>query len=156
MISKIELQEVADDVILNWNINVGGERRKAFYRLWYRYLRDLPVEEVRSVIDGLILADKPFPPRVGEVRRAVMIEALSDTMTLEAAWIQAKDRIEAVQHGTWEEVSPLVGKALAESGARGTGREDHEAFTRAWRRVVEEYEIDILKIADEDADGSFA
>lgn len=142
--TKEELVEIADLVIGNWNLNLGGDRRKAFYKMWWRYLGDLDTVAVQQAIDGLILADKPFAPRVGTVRRIVLADFLSDVVTLEQAWSQAKDRITAVQQGTWTDVAPLVGKALAESGIHGTSRDDHEAFTRAWRRVIEEFELETL------------
>ena len=110
-----ELVTVADCVIANWNLSLGGDRRKAFYKMWWRYLGDLNYTEVQSAIDALVLADKPFAPRVGTVRRMVLAEFLTDAITVEQAWVQAKDRILAVQQGTWTDVAPLVGKALAEA-----------------------------------------
>ena len=149
MITKAELQDLADDVILNWNLDLGGDRRKAFYRTWYRYMQDLEYVEVRKAIDELIITDKPFPPRAGTVRRMVRSGALIGAVTVDQAWAQAKDRIGAVQQGTWTEVAPLVGQALLESGIKGVSREDHEAFTRAWRKVVEEFELRILGLPPE-------
>jgi len=143
-VTREELVTVADCVIANWNLSLGGDRRKAFYKMWWRYLGDLNYTEVQSAIDALVLADKPFAPRVGTVRRMVLAEFLTDAITVEQAWVQAKDRILAVQQGTWTDVAPLVGKALAESGIHGTSRDDHEAFTRAWRRVIEEFELETL------------
>ena len=72
--TREELVTVADCVIANWNLSLGGDRRKAFYKMWWRYLGDLNYTEVQSAIDALVLADKPFAPRVGTVRRMVLAE----------------------------------------------------------------------------------
>lgn len=146
--TKEELQDLADQVIANWNLALGGEPRKAFYRTWFRYLGDLEAPAVQAVIDGLVVADKPFPPRAGTVRRTVLADALTDVPTLEHAWAQAVGRLRAVEQGTWTEVSPLVGQALAEAGLTGTTRDDREAFTRAWRRVVEALELERLGLPE--------
>jgi hypothetical protein len=150
-VTKEELQEIADSVIANWNLNLTPEARKNFYRTWWRYVGDLDVKATRAAVDAFILADRPFPPRAGTVRRCVLAEALSDVLTLELAWSQASERIRAVQQGTWSPVSALVAKAMAEAAIHGTSRDDHEAFTRAWRRVVEEFELEVLGIPDEES-----
>ena len=142
--TKEELQSLADDVINNWNLDLGGDRRKAFYRTWWRYLGDLDLETAQSAVDGFVLADRPFPPRAGSIRRAAFAAELTDIPTLEAAWAQAQARIHAVQQGIWSDVSPMVAEALHEAGIHGTSRDDHEAFTRAWRRVVEQIELERL------------
>jgi hypothetical protein len=150
-VTKEELQEIADSVIANWNMNLTPEGRKNFYRTWWRYVGDLNCEESRAAVDAFILSDRPFPPRAGTVRRTVLAEALSDVLTLELAWAQASERIRAVQQGTWSPVAPLVGKAMAEAAIHGTSKDDHEAFTRAWRRVVEEFELEVLGLPDEES-----
>lgn len=142
--TKEELQAIADDVISNWNLELTEMRRRAFYRAWWRYLGDLNADEARAAVDAAVLADKPFAPRAGTIRRTVLADLLSDVPTVDLAWAQARDRIVAVQQGTWAPVAPLVGKALAEAAVHGTSRDDHEAFVRAWRRVVEEYELSVI------------
>jgi len=143
-VTKEELQSLADQVIVNWNLEVGGDRRRAFMRTWFRFLGDLDHEATQQAIDDLILADKPFPPRAGTVRRMVLAERLCDVPTVDAAWAQAQARIHAVQQGIWSDVSPLVGEALAAAQIHGTSRDDHEAFVRAWRQVVERLELERL------------
>ena len=149
--TKEELQDIADTIVANWNINLTPEARKNFYRTWWRYLGDLNAGESRAAVDTFILADRPFPPRAGTVRRTVLAEALSDVLTLELAWAQASERIRAVAQGTWTPVAPLVGKAMAEAAINGTSKDDHEAFTRAWRRVVEEFELEVLGLPGEES-----
>lgn len=151
--TKEELQSIAEAVIINWNLDLGGEPRKAFYRTWWRYLGDLDATAVQAAVDAAVLADKPFAPRAGTIRRAVLAELLMDVPTMEQAWGQVVDRIRSVEQGLWTEVSPMVAKALAEAGhIGGTGRDDREAFTRAWRRVVEELELERLGLPAESVD----
>lgn len=149
--TKEELQEIADNIIANWNISLTAEQRKVFYRTWWRYLGDLGAAESRAAVDSFILSDRPFPPRAGTVRRTVLAEALSDVPTVDLAWAQASERIRAVSQGTWSPVGPLVAKAMAESAIHGTSKDDHEAFTRAWRRVVEEFELEALGLPAEES-----
>lgn len=146
MVTKEELTAIADVIITNWNVQVAGERRKAFYRTWWRYLRDLDGVTCRAVVDRWVLDDKPFPPRAGTVRREVLLPASSEIATLEQAWGQAQARLRAVQQGTWTECSPLVLEALRRAGARS----DEQAFTRAWRDVVAEYEQAFLALPSDD------
>jgi hypothetical protein len=144
-VTREELTHIADAVLVNWNMDLGGDRRKAFYRTWWRYLGDLDVDVTQTAVDAAVLADKPFAPRAGTIRRAVLSHLLTDVPTLEQAWSQAQTRIHEVQQGMWtDSISPMVGKALAESGIHGTNKDDHEAFTRAWRRVVDELELERL------------
>lgn len=142
--TKEELQDIADNIVANWNMNLTPEARKNFYRTWWRYLGDLDTPEVRAAVDAAVVADKPFAPRAGTIRRTVLAHLLTDVPTVDIAWAQARERIAAVQQGTWSSVAPLVGKALAEAAIHGTSRDDHEAFVRAWRRVVEEYELSVI------------
>jgi hypothetical protein len=145
-VTREELTAIAGSVIVNWGLELNSERRKDFYRTWWRYLGDLDAVAVRTAVDATILADKPFAPRAGTIRRMVFAEQLADVITADAAWAQAVDRIRAVQQGTWTDLAPLVARALAESGVHGTSRDDHEAFVRAWRRVVEELELERLAL----------
>lgn len=149
--TKEELQEIVDSIASNWNMNLTPEGRKNLYRTWWRFIGDLNYEESRAAVDAFVLADRPFPPRAGTVRRCVLAEALSDVLTLDLAWAQAVERIRAVQQGTWSPVAPLVAKAMAEAAMHGTSKDDHEAFTRAWRRVVEEFELEVLGLPDEES-----
>lgn len=146
--TKEQLTEIAESVILNWNLDLGGERRKAFFRTWWRYLGDLDATSVQGAVDALVLADRPYAPRAGTVRRMVFADALADIPTLELAWAQACERITAVQQGTWSPVAGIVGEALAASGVTGTSRDDRDAFTRAWRRTVEELELERLGLPE--------
>jgi hypothetical protein len=40
---------------------------------------------------------------------------------------------------------------MAEAAINGTSKDDHEAFTRAWRRVVEEFELEVLGLPGEES-----
>jgi len=151
-VNREELTAIADTVIINWGIDLGGDRRKAFYRTWWRYLGDLEMTSTQLAVDSLVLADKPFAPRAGTIRRMVLAELLSDVMTMDLAWAQAATRIKSVEQGTWSDVSPMVAQAMAEAGLTGTGKQDQEAFIRAWRRVVETFELERLGIPAEDTD----
>jgi hypothetical protein len=148
-VTREELTAIADVVITNWNLGLGGDRRKEFYRAWWRYLADLDVTETQKAIDACVLADKPFPPRAGTIRRMVLVESLSDIPTMELAWAAATNRIRSIEQGTWFDVPPLVAKALTEAHISGTSREDRESFIRAWRRVVEELELERLGLPEE-------
>jgi hypothetical protein len=150
-VTKEELQSIAEAVIVNWGLDLGGEPRKAFLRTWWRYLGDLNADAVQRAVDAAIIADKPFPPRAGGIRRTVLANLLTDVLTLEQAWGQVVDRVRAVEQGLWTEVSPLVAKALGEGHISGTSRDDREAFTRAWRRVVDELELDRLGLPAEES-----
>ena len=142
--TKEELQTIAETVMVNWGLDLGGEPRKAFFRTWWRYLGDLDAGAVQQAVDAVIIADKPFPPRAGGIRRSVLAESLMDVPTLESAWAQVVDRIRNVEQGLWSEVSPLVAQALTDCRISGTGKDDREAFTRAWRRAVDELELERL------------
>lgn len=147
--TRDELTAIADAVMINWGIDLGGDRRKAFYRTWWRYLGDLDSTSVQGALDRLILADKPFAPRAGTIRRMVMSDLLSDVLTVDLAWAQAVERIRAVQQGTWTTVAPLVGLAMERSAVNSNSKDDREAFVRAWRTVVEEFELEVLGIPPE-------
>jgi hypothetical protein len=60
-VTKEELQDIADTIVANWNINLTPEARKNFYRTWWRYLGDLNAGESRAAVDTFILADRPLP-----------------------------------------------------------------------------------------------
>jgi hypothetical protein len=148
VVTKEELTAIADVVLVNWNLNLAGDRRAAFYRTWWRYLRDLDGVTCRAAVDRWVLDDKPFPPRAGTIRREVLLPASEELATLEQAWSQAQARLRAVRQGTWTECSPLVLEALRRCGAQ----EDEQAFTRAWRDVVAEVEARFLALPDDDGD----
>lgn len=150
--TKEELQTLTDLIVTNWNLEVAGDRRRAFNRTWFRYLRDLPLADVQPAVDAAILADKPFPPRAGTIRRTVLADRLCDIPTVDAAWSQVVDRIRAAEQGTWTEVSPIVGQVMERAGLHGLSRDDREAFTRAWRQRIEELELERLALPDEEID----
>lgn len=147
--TKEELTAIADVVMVNWNLNLAGDRRAAFYRTWWRYLRDLDGVTCRAAVDRWVLDDKPFPPRAGTIRREVLLPASEELATLDQAWSQAQARLRAVAQGSWSECSPLVAEALKRSGAK----DDEQAFTRAWREVVTEVEARFLELPPSDDDG---
>lgn len=114
--------------------------QQTVYEAWWRYMEDLPVEAVQSVVDELVIESAPWRPKVGEIRRRV-IDGPSGWPSADAAWVLAEACMAAANQGIAPPGLPDgVGGPLGEclKAARG----NRVAFLELWRaKTAERYTI---------------
>ena len=109
--------------------------------VWWRYLSDLPAEDVENAVDQLILLDQQFIPRVGQVRRlAIDLVRNHPIPTSAEAWSQFRTAIEASESGTpFTKPHDLVGKTMRlfpNNGASLRTNADRTLFLQAYEKMV--------------------
>jgi hypothetical protein len=142
-LQKAELTSIVDLACSNWGSPDGG--KVSLYRTWWRYLADLEYSDALKTVDGMILENFRWMPRVGEIRRVTIdrttgFEKIPD---VERAWFLAAQRWEAVTMGIDppgsgdEEIDKLIGIAMRE-----TGTPEKRAFVSSWANVLQRDELE--------------
>ncbi len=143
--TRTELVRIVDIVKAAWP-NMDGNHQ-ATVRTWWRYLQDLDYKQVLTEIDRRVVMGG-WPPRVGEVRRSVMV-GQSPATGAQQAWAMVLERLRAVETGTeWNELPEEVSEAMRACGFDGRSRPDERAFKAAYEQVVAEREERILAVSD--------
>ena len=139
---KAELTAIVDLACSNWGSPDGG--KVSLYRTWWRYLADLQYEDVLKTVDGMILENIRWMPRVGEIRRVTIDRSNGSGRIpdVERAWFLAAQRWEAVTMGIDppssgdEEIDKLIGIAMREAGTP-----EKRAFVSSWSGVLQRDEL---------------
>ena len=131
--TRTELVRIVDMVTAAWP-NMDGNHHSTV-RTWWRYLQDLEYRDVLSEIDRRVVMGG-WPPRVGEVRRAVMLSG-KESAGSQQAWTMGLERLRAVETGTeWNEIPDNVSNAMRSCGFDGRSRPDERAFKAAYEAIV--------------------
>lgn len=143
--TRAELVRIVDIVRAAWPAMDGNH--SATVRTWWRYLQDLAYADVLREVDRRVVMGG-WPPRVGEVRRAVMIGS-SSAASSQQAWAMVLERLRAVETGTeWNELPDEVSAAMRACGFDGRSRPDERAFKAAYEEVVASREEELLAVRD--------
>lgn len=140
--TRAELVRVVDIVAAAWSMRIGSDEHVRMVRTWWRYLQDLDYGDTLNAVDRFVVRAESFPPKVGELRKAVMDTTNpSGLPTAAQAWTQAVDRLRAVETGTtWGELHPAVTAAMRDAGMDGRKTIDEKTFRASYLRVVADLE----------------
>lgn len=143
--TRAELVRIADIVQAAWPTS--DSNRQAFVRTWWRYLQDLEYADVIKEVDRRVVLGG-WPPRVGEVRRAVVLAGV-ERPTAQQAWSMVLERIRAVETGTeWNELPTEVSDAMRSCGMDGRSRPDEKAFKAAYEQALSDWDEKLLTVAE--------
>lgn len=142
--TRAELVRIVDIVQAAWPTS--DSNRHAVVRTWWRYLQDLEYQHVLAEIDKRVVRGG-WPPRVGEVRRAVVLDSELDTP--QKAWTDVLERLRAVETGTeWNEISAETAEAMRLCGLDGRLRPDEKTFKGVYEEVCRSLEDALLVLRD--------
>lgn len=142
--TRAELVRIVDIVQAAWPTS--DTNRHAVVRTWWRYLQDLEYAEVLKEIDKRVVRGG-WPPRVGEVRRAIVL--VDQFAGAQQAWNDVLERLRAVETGTqWNDISDQTAEAMRACGFDGRSRPDERAFKAAYESVCQSLEDSLLEIAN--------
>ena len=138
---KDKFIEIIKRLCINWDVITTGPPFKERCSVWWRYLSDLPTEDVENAVDQLILLDQQFIPRVGQVRRlAIDLVRNAPIPTSAEAWSQFRTAIEASESGVpFTKPHDLVAKAMRSfpnNGASLRTNADRTLFLQAYDKMV--------------------
>lgn len=143
--TRAELIRIVDIVQAAWP-TMSEQNRPASIRTWWRYLQDLDFNETLAEIDRRVVKGG-WPPRVGEVRRSVLLKSRSETS--QEAWTSVLERLRSVETGTeWNEISAHASEAMRIAGMDGRSRPDEKAFKAAFEQIIETEEENVLMLND--------
>ena len=116
-------------------------------RTWWRYLQDLDFTDVVRELDSHVVRGG-WPPRVGEIRRAVVLKG-ERLETAAEAWASVQERLRAVETGTvWNDLSLDAAAAMRRSGMDGRSRPDEKSFKAAFEELCVERDEALLAVVD--------
>lgn len=116
-------------------------------RTWWRYLQDLDFTDVVRELDSHVVRGG-WPPRVGEIRRAVVLKG-ERLETAAEAWASVQERLRAVETGTvWNDLSLDAAAAMRRSGMDGRSRPDEKSFKAAFEELCVERDETLLAVVD--------
>ena len=142
--TRAELVRIVDIVQAAWPTS--DSNRHAVVRTWWRYLQDLEYADVLKEIDKRVVRGG-WPPRVGEVRRAVVL--VEELAGAQQAWNDVLERLRAVETGTeWNEITAETAEAMRRCGFDGRSRPDEKAFKAAYEDVCRSLEDTLLLVDD--------
>lgn len=142
--TRTELVRIVDMVTAAWPSMDGNH--SATVRTWWRYLQDLEYTDVLREIDKRVVRGG-WPPRVGEVRRAVVL--VDELVGPQQAWNDVLERLRAVETGTeWNEITAETAEAMRRCGFDGRSRPDERAFKAAYEEVCRSLEDTLLAVDD--------
>ena len=146
--NRTELVRLVDMYRAAWPSRESGDRQDAaVVRTWWRYLQDLEFADVVRELDSHVVRGG-WPPRVGEIRRAVVLRG-SRSETVAEAWASVQERLRAVETGTgWNEISPEAAEAMRRAGMDGRSRPDERAFRAAYEELCAERDESLLAVTD--------
>lgn len=137
--TKAEVVALVDRIWATWNLDQPLAARKTAYEAWFRLVHDLDAEACEAALDEIVIADRPWPPRPGALRRLV-IDRGSPTEVPPSpaeAWSQLRaNEVAAMSGGEVHPVHPLVRATIlqlgitAEYGLSTNG--DREMFMKAY------------------------
>lgn len=146
--NRTELVRLVDMYRAAWPSRDSNDRQDAaVVRTWWRYLQDLPFDDVVRELDSHVVRGG-WPPRVGEIRRAVVLRG-SRAETPAEAWASVQERLRAVETGTeWNELTEEAAEAMRRSGMDGRSRPDERSFRAAYEDVCAARDSILLAVAD--------
>lgn len=143
--TKEEIVKIVDRVCSAWNQNLVMSAKKEMYETWYHVLQDIDGVNVLRVIDDLIIEDERFMPRVGTVRKRVLIQKIEAPLEPIIAWQQFRSIADSAGAGVEIlDMHPLVRVTLNRLGGTSAfglhTNGDRESFLSVYRLVVAEWE----------------
>jgi len=144
-VTKEEIVKIVDRVCSAWNQNLVMSAKKEMYETWYHVLQDIDGVNVLRVIDDLIIEDERFMPRVGTVRKRVLIQKIEAPLEPIIAWQQFRSIADSAGAGVEIlDMHPLVRVTLNRLGGTSAfglhTNGDRESFLSVYRLVVAEWE----------------
>lgn len=146
--NRTELVRLVDIYRAAWPTRDSSDRQEAAaMRTWWRYLQDLDYADVVKELDSHVVRGG-WPPRVGELRRAVVLKGEKFETPAEA-WASVQERLRAVETGTeWNELSVEAASAMRRAGMDGRSRPDEKSFKAAFEELCIERDEMILEVVD--------
>lgn len=146
--NRTELVRLVDIYRAAWPARDSSDRQEAAaMRTWWRYLQDLDFTDVVRELDSHVVRGG-WPPRVGEIRRAVVLKG-ERLETAAEAWASVQERLRAVETGTvWNDLSLDAAAAMRRSGMDGRSRPDEKSFKAAFEELCVERDEALLAVVD--------
>lgn len=146
--NRTELVRLVDIYRAAWPARDSSDRQEAAaMRTWWRYLQDLDFADVVRELDSHVVRGG-WPPRVGEIRRAVVLKG-ERLETAAEAWASVQERLRAVETGTvWNDLSLDAAAAMRRSGMDGRSRPDEKSFKAAFEELCVERDEALLAVVD--------
>ena len=146
--NRTELVRLVDIYRAAWPARDSSDRQEAAaMRTWWRYLQDLDFTDVVRELDSHVVRGG-WPPRVGEIRRAVVLKG-ERLETAAEAWASVQERLRAVETGTvWNDLSLDAAAAMRRSGMDGRSRPDEKSFKVAFEELCVERDEALLAVVD--------
>jgi len=147
-VNRTELVRLVDIYRAAWPARDSSDRQEAAaMRTWWRYLQDLDFTDVVRELDSHVVRGG-WPPRVGEIRRAVVLKG-ERLETAAEAWASVQERLRAVETGTvWNDLSLDAAAAMRRSGMDGRSRPDEKSFKTAFEELCVERDEALLAVVD--------
>lgn len=146
--NRTELVRLVDIYRAAWPARDSSDRQEAAaMRTWWRYLQDLDFTDVVRELDSHVVRGG-WPPRVGEIRRAVVLKG-ERLETAAEAWASVQERLRAVETGTvWNDLSLDAATAMRRSGMDGRSRPDEKSFKAAFEELCVERDEALLAVVN--------
>jgi len=147
-VNRTELVRLVDIYRAAWPSRDSGDRQDAaVIRTWWRYLQDLDFLDAVRELDSHVVRGG-WPPRVGEIRRAIVLRG-SRVETPAEAWASVQERLRAVEAGTeWNVLTEEAAEAMRRAGMDGRSRPDEKSFRAAYEDVCNARDAIVLAVVD--------
>lgn len=147
--TKKEIVLLVDRVLSTWTVEISLAQRRTTYESWHRIVEDLDYEECSTILDQIIIEDKPWPPRPGTLRRRVIDAFHTNDPPPPSplqAWAEYRRNVtSATNGGNFEPLHPLVQATVKLAGAETQvlhTNGDREIFTKIYEEVLAEAEAE--------------